>query len=194
MNLALQTEYEAATRVVEARAGSELVKAWRGMDSYADVERVRRIFGPAFLAVIAYYGSAVEALASVVVGELLGAKAAAAGAAAVRSQADRLAAARVSLRWGTGPLYGDLAKVNPEDALTLLRGAGTRHVLAGGRETLIGAAAKANVRYERVVSGKAPCEWCVMLAARGAVYHSAESAGELSRWHDACKCSVRLAE
>ena len=191
---ALMTEYEAATRVVETRASADLVRAWRGMDSYADVDRVRRLYGPQYLAVIAYYGSAVEALAAVVTSELLGQKAAAAGAAAVLAPERRIEAATVSLRWALGPLYGDLAKVNPEDALTLIRGAGTRHVLAPGRETMIGAAAKATVRFERVVHGSNACEWCKMLAGRGAVYHTEESAGMLSQWHDACKCSVRLVE
>src|SRR5690606_33276081 len=35
-----------------------------------------------------------------------------------------------------------------------------------------------------------PCNFCAMLAGRGPVYKTAESAGELNRWHDGCACTV----
>lgn len=49
---------------------------------------------------------------------------------------------------------------------------------------------KKGVRYARVTSGRNTCAFCLMLAGRGAVYWTRESAGALNRWHDHCTCKV----
>lgn len=66
--------------------------------------------------------------------------------------------------------------------------AGMRHVLNGGRETLLQTvrADDRAVGWRRITGGKA-CEFCSMLAARGAVY-SADTADFHS--HDGCSCSA----
>lgn len=46
------------------------------------------------------------------------------------------------------------------------------------------------VRYARVTSGATSCTFCVMLASRGAVYHSRDKAGLMRRFHRGCKCKV----
>lgn len=46
------------------------------------------------------------------------------------------------------------------------------------------------VRFARVTSGRNTCSFCLMLAGRGAVYHTRESAGEFNRWHRHCTCKV----
>ncbi len=46
------------------------------------------------------------------------------------------------------------------------------------------------VRFARVTSGMNTCTFCTMLAGRGAVYHSRESAGELGKYHTHCHCKV----
>lgn len=74
-----------------------------------------------------------------------------------------------------------------------------RLVLAGGRRT-IEQAAKADpevTRWQRITDGD-PCEFCAMLADRGAVYLSQRSASgtdkrdlaDLARYHDGCGCTV----
>lgn len=75
-------------------------------------------------------------------------------------------------------------------AVTLVKVAGTvgRLVLNGGRDTLT-ASIKADPRsngYERVTSGNA-CEFCSMLADRGAVYGEESADFEA---HDHCACSA----
>lgn len=45
-------------------------------------------------------------------------------------------------------------------------------------------------RYARVPNGGETCDFCIMLASRGPVYRSAESAGMLDHWHANCRCSV----
>lgn len=44
--------------------------------------------------------------------------------------------------------------------------------------------------FARVPTGPETCEFCVMLASRGYVYHSAESAGSLTHWHANCDCVI----
>lgn len=73
-------------------------------------------------------------------------------------------------------------------ALVRLSGAVTRHVLDGGRETLL-ASVRRDRRargWARVTSAKA-CEFCAMLASRGGVY--TETSGAFQA-HDHCGCGL----
>lgn len=45
-------------------------------------------------------------------------------------------------------------------------------------------------RFARIPTGSETCEFCIMLASRGFVYHSKESAGALNHWHPNCDCRV----
>lgn len=68
-------------------------------------------------------------------------------------------------------------------------GAATRHVLTGGRQsllTLVEGDMKA-IGWIRVTDGD-PCAWCAMLASRGPVYRTEQSAGFSA--HDACACQA----
>lgn len=73
-------------------------------------------------------------------------------------------------------------------ALVRISGAVTRHVLDGGRETLL-----ASVRRDRRARGWArvtsaePCEFCSILASRGAVYTATSGAFQA---HDHCGCGL----
>lgn len=59
-------------------------------------------------------------------------------------------------------------------------------------ETVMGNAERdrRDVRFARVPSGHETCLWCYMLASRGFVYRSRESAGELNHYHANCDCRV----
>lgn len=63
------------------------------------------------------------------------------------------------------------------------RGAGTTVLNAGQRDPI-------KPRYARVPTGAETCEFCIMLASRGFVYHSETSAGMLDHWHANCDCRV----
>lgn len=105
--------------------------------------------------------------------------------------------------------YGDEdAVTNEEYDAYKQRAAETtaRAALAGMRDSMIynavnenkvygnTSSSKSGVRYARVVHPGAtkhgPCAFCVMLASRGFVYATEESAGEFDRWHDDCACTV----
>ncbi len=46
------------------------------------------------------------------------------------------------------------------------------------------------VKFARVTSGRNTCAFCLMLASRGAIYHTRESAGELGQYHRHCSCKI----
>ena len=89
------------------------------------------------------------------------------------------------------------------DFQTALTGAVLRLGQAPARKTIVGSALEAGRGYARVVASDA-CDWCLMLASRGAVYESEESAsvsgmgrvrpGARQRpgeaFHDHCRCEV----
>lgn len=45
-------------------------------------------------------------------------------------------------------------------------------------------------RFARVPTGFETCTFCLMLASRGAVYHTRKAAGELKRFHRGCDCKI----
>lgn len=47
-----------------------------------------------------------------------------------------------------------------------------------------------DVRYARVPQGEKTCDFCIMLASRGPIYWSEESAGAFSKFHPHCDCKV----
>lgn len=46
------------------------------------------------------------------------------------------------------------------------------------------------VRFARIPTGSETCTFCIMLASRGAVYHTREKAGEFKHYHRRCDCKV----
>ncbi|MGV9271575.1 VG15 protein [Kitasatospora sp. NPDC003701] len=131
-------------------------------------------------------------------------------------------AARTSL-WVTGPVHAEQRLVRAEEDRTrgrldegaflselggLMRDAGTtaagaadREVLRGGRALTArsGRADRRVIGWARVTD-TAPCAWCAMLASRGAVYKTRDSAGlaggppvsldDLTKYHDMCHCQL----
>ena len=84
------------------------------------------------------------------------------------------------------------------EVLHRLQGALTRLVLQPYRETVLNAA-RDHGRYTRTAVARVPeagaCAFCRMLASRGAVYGSAESAQSTKdgrRFHDHCRCSTQI--
>jgi hypothetical protein len=72
-----------------------------------------------------------------------------------------------------------------ETATSQLQGSVQRAVLDGQRETVAFNAAREGVRYRRHTNYAGACNWCCVMATRGAVYTSAASA---VRGHDNCRC------
>jgi hypothetical protein len=77
----------------------------------------------------------------------------------------------------------DWAATEP-DPPQALKDATDRLVFTASRDTVVDNAEREGVRYARHASEDA-CPWCSILAMRGPVYHSADTA---TKSHDACKC------
>lgn len=77
-------------------------------------------------------------------------------------------------------------------AISDTAGALARHVEQSGRDTVITATRLDPVAlgWARVPTGRETCAFCWMLASRGPVYGTAESAGDMTTWHDRCDCQT----
>lgn len=90
------------------------------------------------------------------------------------------------VRWATKDLYS--AKPDVDAARTLTEGVAQQAVLDVGRQTIVDAvqADKQARGWARTVEPGA-CYWCLMLATRGAVYKSEQTADFRSHGH--CRCA-----
>ena len=95
--------------------------------------------------------------------------------------------ARATARWASQALW--LEEGGRAKALALLSGAAQRYVRKPGRQTIRLSAERSGARFARVTDGDA-CAFCVMLAGRGAVYSTRETAGDLDDYHDDCGCEA----
>lgn len=93
-----------------------------------------------------------------------------------------------SARWAAGALAGD----NPDDraAFERMSGALQRHISQAGRNTIALNSGRdpSPGGWARVPTGATTCGFCRMLASRGPVYRSAETAGRATHYHDRCDC------
>lgn len=89
-------------------------------------------------------------------------------------------------RWAVGGLWG----ADPSGVQATLGNVLTRFVGQQGKDTVHRnvTADPAKPRWARVPGVGGCCAWCSMLASRGFVYASAETAGKGHAYHDHCSC------
>lgn len=75
------------------------------------------------------------------------------------------------------------------DPAQALADSSNRLVFAASRDTVLGNAEREEVRFARHAQPDA-CEFCALLATRGLVYHSRESAAAATKAHDVCHCII----
>lgn len=93
------------------------------------------------------------------------------------------------VRYHVAPLFADDAA----GALAGLSGALQRYIAYSGRATVARNVQldPSRPRFARVPTGAKTCAWCTLLASRGFVYLSRETAGIASdHYHDDCDCQV----
>lgn len=171
----------------------ELVKAWRLLQ----VDNLRESM-PSFVSAVAalvdQYGQASGALAA----DFYDAERKAARIAGrftpVQASPPDLRQVDESMRWATRSLWRE--RPDTQGARLLVQDVAERMVLDVGRNSIIDSA-----QHDRKAKGFArvtepgACAFCLLLATRGAVYKSRESAGALgdsdvNRYHDHCRCHV----
>lgn len=84
---------------------------------------------------------------------------------------------------------------DPQTLASRLGGLLQRHICGAGRQTVNANmdADPADVRYARIPRGPKTCAFCSMLASRGWVYRSKETASQRKRggrYHDRCDCAI----
>lgn len=99
--------------------------------------------------------------------------------------------ARAAVRWAVTPLWATDPRLTT--VLSRLSGSTRRLTLQPARDTIRSQVRRDRAGYAVVPSGTA-CDWCAMLASRGAVYVSEETASASVMadrdWHDNCRCVV----
>lgn len=94
-----------------------------------------------------------------------------------------------NVRYHAGSLFTD----DPYAALSGISGAMQRFILYSGRTTVARNVQldPSNPRFGRVPTGAKTCAWCSLLASRGFIYLTRESAGIVaSDYHDDCDCQI----
>lgn len=94
-----------------------------------------------------------------------------------------------NVRYHAGALFTD----DPARTLAGLSGALQRFIMYSSRETVARNVARDRTkpRFGRVPTGEKTCAWCSMLASRGFVYLTQETAGLVSSdYHDDCDCQI----
>ena len=92
-------------------------------------------------------------------------------------------------RWAAGGLWGD----DPGQVRCVLEGCVQAWVKYSGRDTVARNVEfdPAKPRYARVPRGSRTCAWCAMLASRGFVYRTKETAGFVEgTFHNDCDCEI----
>lgn len=92
------------------------------------------------------------------------------------------------VRWAAGLLFG-VNDAAPNQFLTRLVGAGTRHLFTRSRDTVTFNTEREGVRWARHAHADA-CPFCRLSASRGPVYSSGKMAGgdPGHRYHNHCRC------
>jgi hypothetical protein len=110
------------------------------------------------------------------------------GFRAITAAAPAAAVTKAAVRYGAGHLFTE----NPAGTLAFLTGAVQRQTLAAARATIVSNVSRdpARPRYARVPSGARTCAFCAMLASRGFVYASKQTAGAADQYHDHCDCQL----
>ncbi|MCU9996273.1 hypothetical protein FYZ44_05240 [Mobiluncus mulieris] len=99
---------------------------------------------------------------------------------------------RASIRWALSPMFvSEGGGQGAGSAFDRLSGSLVRHMRQYARSTVNESVRRSGgkVSYARMVMGATTCDFCLMLASRGPVYGSAETAGgEGNKYHDHCDC------
>lgn len=179
-------EFREANRALVMLAQRDLSDFWSTLTLSSDPSRIRDELLLLFPEILQAYGDTAAVLGADWYDLLRDAPASAASFSAVVSSPVGADQAQASARWAIGPLFDE----NPDLALSQLLGSAQRLVLKPGRDSFAASAGRDPVRtaWARVPSGATTCRWCVMLAARGADYADAVSAGDMNEFHDNCDC------
>lgn len=177
-----------ANRDIRALVLAELAALWAALDVF-DADATRDALLEAVPLLVAAYGGVAATVAADFYEEMRDAAGAPGRYTPVPVAAFDLDDLAARIRWSVGPLYS--GNPDPDAALGRLETHVDEFTLQQGRETIAESVARdpAGPRWARVPLGDT-CSFCITLASRGAVYRSAESAGEGRKFHGKCDCQA----
>jgi|SRR5919205_1910193 hypothetical protein len=175
-----------ANRGIRTLALRDLERLWRQLDPTRPLD-VRAALEEVLPLLVAQYGE-IAATAAADFYDSLREQAGVAGRF-VAEMADPVDAevVRARARWAIDPLFG---QTDADAALGRLTQVTDELSLQPGRDTIAHSSGRdpAKARWARVPVGKT-CAFCLMIASRGAVFRSAESAGRGRKYHGDCDCT-----
>jgi len=177
-----------ANRNVRALVLAELEALWRSLDTM-NANATRDLLLDAVPLLVASYGDVAATVAADFYDEARDASRVAGRFSARPVASFDLEGLLGQVRYAVGPLYS--AAPDPDAALGRLALKVDEYTLQQGRETIAESVARdpAKPRWARVPAGDT-CKFCIVLASRGAVYRSAESAGQGRKFHGKCDCQA----
>lgn len=180
-------EYRLATQSLVLLAQRDLADFWGALRLEGDPTLVRDAVEDFLPELMRAYGDASALLGADWYDMLRDAPPSAARFAAALADTPDAEQVRASARWAVGGVF----RQDPDAALSALSGATQRLVMQPFRDTVFqsGDADPFRPRFARVPVG-VTCRFCTMVASRGFVYASADTAGAANRWHDNCNCMV----
>lgn len=169
-------------------AQNELRAVWAQFN-FADVDSVKVALQEVMPALVTKYGDVAASAAAEFYDDMRAASSAPGIYAATLAPNISAEATQVSTRAVIGGLYGRGAA---DKVLPQLLGVLDRNVKKSARDTITHNAHNDHHRpmFARVPSGATTCNFCLMLASRGFVYSSANSAGEMGQFHSNCDCQI----
>lgn len=177
-------------RDIVALAYDELLRFWATLDLTADPVDIVVAMEPFLLDLIDAYGDIGAVAAADFYDDLRDQSPATINYRATVAGATPPGQVSASTRWALAPLFHEAAEGIDLGAQALSRvGKLTdRLVKARGRQTIEENVRldPAQARYARVPTGPSTCAFCLMVASRGAVYASEQTAG--GNYHDHCDC------
>ena len=168
-----------AQRQVSRLARIELERFWRDLPKSLDARATREALEEFLPLLVARYGDAAASVAA----EWFERTYRASPVLASLPPDEQI---RASTRWGVGPLFGG---DGDQAAFDLLAGVVDQAVRQTAQDSLIESAASHGRGWARVPVGDT-CAFCLMLASRGYVYGSAESAGQARKFHPYDDCQI----
>lgn len=171
-------EFSAAQRQIEGLVTRDLRQIWSALD-LSNPAAARDLLLEVTPLLVVRYGQVAATVAADFFEDV-------AKVAAMVPVIDHSLAVVGSTRWAVGPLWDG----ESEKALNMLTASSTRHVAQYGRDTIHTSTKRARgYSYARVPSGSDTCDFCIMVASRGAVYGSRRDAGgDGNEYHERCYC------
>jgi hypothetical protein len=182
-------EFREANKSLATLAQRDLEDFWRSLNVAGSPEAVRDALLEFFPELVAAYGDAAAVLGADWYDALRDVPPSAAAFRAALADPASTEQAQGAVRFLVGPLFAD--EPDPASVLVALTGSAQRLILQAGRDTVATSATRDPVRtgWARQPSGRDTCQFCVLLASRGAVYGSqAAAGGPGNRYHDHCDC------